>query len=466
MKNNSLKLYRLAVAAAVIGTGFGASSVHAQDATNDVQTLIQRINELEQKVKILERNREVDQEIAHEKPNVSPTVSLGANGLSVRSADSNFVMNIRGYIQADARFYLGQKSVPDTFLLRRMRPIIEGTVFDKFDYRVMLDIASGNVTGSSAGNNALIDDAYLNARFLPQFQVQIGKYKSPVGLERLQSTADLLFVETGFATQLTPNYDFGAMIHNDYFNKPFGYAVGIFNGAADSASIDQDVNDEGKDVEGRLFAQPFLKTDFEPLRQLGFGAGGSVGTHAGPLPSYKTPGLQTFFSYATNVTASGQQYRVDPQAYYYWGSFGLEGEYILSRQTVRSAASGTTPLNNIAWQVEASYLLTGEPNSFKATSAKRVIPLHPFGAGGLGAFEIVGRVQQLTMDRLALARYGTATSARAETAWGVGLNWYLNANVKLNLDYEQTYFRNGSTSAGSVTARDEKTILSRVQVVF
>jgi phosphate-selective porin OprO/OprP len=70
------------------------------------------------------------------------------------------------------------------------------------------------------------------------------------------------------------------------------------------------------------------------------------------------------------------------------------------------------------------------------------------------------------MDRLALARYGTATSARAETAWGVGLNWYLNANVKLNLDYEQTSFRNGSTSSSSVTARDEKIIFSRVQVVF
>src|SRR6185369_14077488 len=158
--------------------------------TNDTPSK-NRIEELNQKVKVLERRRELDQEAESEKGKSAPTVSLGLNGLVVRSADSNFLMNVHGYVQADARFYLNEHNpANDTFLLRRVRPIIEGTVFDRFDYRFMPDFASGSVSGSSSGNNAVLDDAYVNARLWPNLQVQVGKYKSPVGLERLQSTAE------------------------------------------------------------------------------------------------------------------------------------------------------------------------------------------------------------------------------------------------------------------------------------
>jgi phosphate-selective porin OprO/OprP len=129
--------------------------------------------------------------------------------------------------------------------------------------------------------------------------------------------------------------------------------------------------------------------------------------------------------------------------------------------------------NNTAWQVEASYFLTGEENSFKATSLKHVIPWHRFapGDGGWGAFEVVARVQQLTLDNNAFQRYGgssfaTAGSAQAATSWGVGVNWYLNANVKLNLDYESTTFSGGTQAAGATSSTPEHVILSRVQFSF
>lgn len=218
----------------------------------------QRLDALDKQVKVLERKREVDAEEATESARSLPTVSLGQNGLVVRSGDSNFLMNIHGYVQADARFYVNEHSpANDTFLLRRVRPIIEGTVFDRFDYRFMPDFGSGNVNSSSAGNNALLDDAYINARLWPQIQVQAGKYKSPVGLERLQSSAELLFIETGYATQLTPNYDLGVEVHNNLFNSPISYAIGVFNGAIDAGSSDFDTTDEGKDVAGRLFSSRF-----------------------------------------------------------------------------------------------------------------------------------------------------------------------------------------------------------------
>jgi phosphate-selective porin OprO/OprP len=113
--------------------GLESSKGNAQLPTNNPQSS-QRIEELDQKVKVLERKRELDKEAATENAKSLPTVSLGSNGLIIRSADTNFLMNLHGYAQVDGRFYLNEHNpANDTFLLRRVRPIIEGTVFDRFD---------------------------------------------------------------------------------------------------------------------------------------------------------------------------------------------------------------------------------------------------------------------------------------------------------------------------------------------
>ena len=430
----------------------------------------QQIEALDTKVKVLERQREQDHDRAAEAAKTVPTVSLGMNGLVVRSADTNFLMNLHGYVQADSRFYLNANNpANDTFLLRRVRPILEGTVFNRFDYRFMPDFGSGNVSSSTSGNSPVLDDAYMNARLWQDVQLQAGKYKSPVGLERLQSTAELLFIETGFATQLTPNYDLGIEVHNNLFNRPISYAIGVFNGAIDAGSSDADTTDEGKDVAGRLFFQPFLRSDQDYLNKLGFGVGGSIGHHDGPLPTYKTPGQQTFFSYGSNVSAAGEQYRVDPQLFYFWGPFGVIGEYILSSQEVRATgAQQTQRFNNTAWQVEASYFLTGDNNSFRSTSRNAFRPAQNFnfGEGGWGAFEFVARVGQLSLDQAAFPTYVNSASAHEATSWGIGLNWYLNSNIRFYLDYETTYFEGGSKKIRSVTAQDERVLLGRVQFSF
>src|SRR5260370_33894585 len=110
---------RWAAVAALISALVYVPNGRAQDASKeDINKLLQRIGELEQKVKVLERNREVDQDIAAEKAKTTPTVSLGAAGLVIRAADSNFVMNVHGYLQADGRFFLNDRETAnDSFVL-------------------------------------------------------------------------------------------------------------------------------------------------------------------------------------------------------------------------------------------------------------------------------------------------------------------------------------------------------------
>ncbi len=445
---------------------------HAADDT--IEALKKQIQELDQKVRILERKAELNQEADETKAKEAPRLSAGANGFSFSSADTNFLLRIRGYVQADGRFYQGDHiPINDTFLLRRVRPIFEGTVFKNYDYRVMLDFGSGLT--STANNDGLLQDAYLNVHYWPEFQIQVGKFKPPVGLERLQSGANLLFAERGLPTQLVPNRDVGLQLHGELFKGALNYQAGVFNGVQDGASGDSDLGvDDHKDVAGRIFAQPFKATKIQPLQGLGFGVAGTWGNQAGTLPTLKTPGQQTFFSYntstGTNVVADGDHWRLVPQGYYYWGPFGVFGEYAISEQKLRRDVTGSAPffnrVQNRAWQVAGSWFLTGEQNSFKPVTIAH--PLNPAN-GGWGALELAARYGELTIDDAAFAgspAFASSSSANKVTSWGVGVNWFLNRNIKLTLDYDQTDFKGGSTRPGTVTAQDEKVIISRAQFAF
>ena len=108
----------------VLGAASQPVNVWGQNQPVSNEALLKRIEELEQQVKILSRKGELGEEAAAEKAKTAVAVSAGANGFSIRSADTNFVLKLRGYIQADARFYPDDHSggtANDTFLLRRVR---------------------------------------------------------------------------------------------------------------------------------------------------------------------------------------------------------------------------------------------------------------------------------------------------------------------------------------------------------
>ena len=452
----------------LVALGLGALLAAPVFGQEDLKS---KVENLEQELKILKRQLELDKETSTEKAKTAPTITAGAGGFSLRSADTNFVLKVRGYIQADARFYPDDAvtgTANDTFLLRRVRPILEGTVFEKFDYRLMLDFGS-NVSLNSA-NDPFVQDAYVTARFKPWFQVVAGKMKEPVDLERLQSGSNLLFVERGYPTVLAPNRDVGVMIQGEALNGALNYAIGAFNGVANNTSGDFETADDDKDVAARIFATPFKDSEVDAIRGFGFGIAGTYGNQEGTLPTLRSPGQQAIFSYgytapgpAVTVVADGEHTRIAPQGYYYYGPFGLFGEYIISDQKLRrsTAPAAFIRARNTAWVVAASYFLTGEDNSFKAVTPKK--PFSP-STGGWGAFELAARVQQLDIDNDVFPRFANRARTITEvTSWGLGVNWHLNKNFKVNLNYEQSDFKEGDTA---LLENGEKVILTRAQISF
>lgn len=422
------------------------------------------LEELDQKVKVLERKLELADEEAAKKAREAVSVKAGKEGFSLTSADKAFQLKLRGYVQADGRFFLddSERKATDTFLLRRVRPIVEGKVYNDFGFRIMPDFGGGQT---------VLQDAYGDYTPAPELSLRVGKFKPPVGLERLQSGTDIEFIERGLPTLLVPNRDVGVQLGGEIASGVVQYAVGIFNGVADGGSGDVDTND-GKDFAGRLFLHPFRAGDVDALQNLGFGVAGSVGeqegTGASPgLPSFRSIGQQSFFSYRTTATntadsvyANGDRTRLSPQAYWYVGPFGLFGEWVSSEQDVtRGKDSGT--IANESWQLLGSWVLTGEDASYKG-----VTPLWNFdpSTGHYGALELVARVQQLEVDDAAYPKFADAKkSAKSAEGWGVGLNWYLSRNVKASLDYETLSFEGGAAKGDRP---DEQVVFSRVQYAF
>jgi phosphate-selective porin OprO/OprP len=480
--SNRRRIFSLIVAATTaVATG---ATLFADDTNaSPASTIDQRIDALDREIRELKRQREQDLEQAQaradqaaQKAQNAPIVSAGSDGFALKSADGNFVLRLLGYAQADGRFYLADQSHNgvDTFLLRRVRPILEGTVYRDFDFRIMPDFGNG------ASSSTILQDAYVEWHYWPWLKLRAGKYKVPVGLEWLQRDPWTSFAERGLPTDLVPQRDVGAQLSGDLFGGAVTYAAGVFNGVPDGTSGDLDSFDS-KDGAARIFIQPFKTTDIDPLKGLGFGAGGSIGNQqftstTTNLAVYKTTGQNTFFSFAKGTAPDGLEYRLSPQGYYYWGPVGLLGEYVMAEQKLRNGAD-LRYVRNSAWQVEGSFVLTGENASYNG-----VTPLHPFDLknGRWGAFELVARYGDLHLDPSAFNRDPTAgglrfaspiTSAQEAREWGVGVNWYLNKDLKLVLDYEQTAFDGGAgtatVSAYSVKNREmERTIFTRVQFSF
>jgi phosphate-selective porin OprO/OprP len=414
----------------------------------------ERLEALDQQIRIVGRQRELDQDAATAKAASAATVDASRDGFTIRSSDNNFQLRLGGYIQADGRFFVGPDQIDtSTFILRRIRPIIQGTVYKNIDFRIMTDFGSGNV---------IVQEAYADLRYWKKASFRFGKFKSPFGLERLQSAADITFVDRGLPTALAPNRDEGVQLYGDFGGGTLSYSVAVTNGVVDGGIIDFDSND-GKDGVARVFVQPFLKNGTQhKFSGLGFGVAASQGRQSGTaLPTYKTIGQSTIFSYSAGVVADGDRKRFGPQAYYYVGPFGVLAEYTASAQDIRKAAVAET-ITHRAWQVAGSYFLTGENKSYKSIS-----PLSPFDPSthGKGAIELSARVGELTFDQSAfdLGFANPATAVHTAREWVAGANWYLNRNAKFVFNYEQTHFTYGRTDGDRVT---ERGLLSRFQVSF
>jgi phosphate-selective porin OprO/OprP len=442
----------------LIGLALAAEFAYGQTPNLTTQ---QEIDQLRQQLDQLAQKQKADEAAAttaaYTSASSNASVTADEHGFTIKSNDGDFVLNIGADIQIDNRsfFGVGSQSLPDTLLLRRARPVFQGTIYKYVDYFFRPDFGKGSV---------VIYDAYAELKYFSRAKLRVGKFKTPIGLERLQSDDDTTFVERGLPSLLVPQRDIGFQLAGDIVPGRVGYQVGVFNGVADTALADAAVGDH-RDVAARIFATPFQPDTDNPLRGLGFGLGVTGGNVDGEaLPSYTTFGQNSFFTFASGVTEAGHRTRLQPQLYYYLGGFGLLSEYGKNEEGLQKGAF-RTDMGFRAWQVEASYVLTGEKKGFATLTPRK--SFNPKN-GGWGAVELAFRVGGFNADR---AIYGdgfaSPTASPREAHERVGaINWYLNRLFRIAVDYGNTDFGGGNTIALGGNKPEEKVVTIRFQLNF
>ena len=385
----------------------------------------------------------------------NPTIAFRRDGFWLSTQSGSTHLQVHGYAQADDRlFFSNIHGEPlDTFLFRRIRPLIEGTLFNDVDFRFMPDFGQ---------NNPQIQEAYLELKTLPFAKLRVGKFKEPIGLEVLRQDRDLTFTERSIASDLVPLRYIGAQLSGSVLGKSISYDGGYFNGSSDGSNgvfTQWTSADEGV---ARIFLQPFATTSRSTLKNFGFGMAGSAGAQHGTIAGLKTPAQTTFFKYSSSTVADGRHNRLSPQAYYYAGPFGAIAEYVISSQKVFNKGN-TGRIRNEALEVQGSVMLTGDKNSYSGFKPQSSFEPNR-GFRHIGAVELALRYSHLGINPAASPLFASSTTAQQTHATGIGLNWHVNRYIKLMTDYEHTTFR--MASSPTTPLHDENVLTSRVQLAF
>jgi phosphate-selective porin OprO/OprP len=430
----------------------------------------ERLDELERRTSALETRKSATASTPAQ-PDPGHPVAEGPisqsdeNGFSIASRNKLYQVRFKGLLQFDGRAFLDDKTLTplDTFVPRKVRPILAGTLLGLTDFFFSPDFGNNTVT---------LPDAYLDTHPFPWLRLRVGKFKQPYGLERLQADQDLTFIERSLDQNLTPQREVGLQLWGDIAGGIIRYEAGVYNGLPDN-TISPDIDNNGpKTLGGRIFLQPFNTDSLRWLGRLGVGIAGDSGTDQGSatntwLGAFKSAGQNTIFSYLTstvdptlNVFASGRHNRINPQLYYYNGPFGLLTEWVKEHQGVQQGKA-FGEYNNSSGHVTASVAFGGD------VTFEGVKPRHPVDltAGTLGALEIGFRYNWLNVDKAVFPTGADPTKSVQEAkGFGVALNWQLSRNLKASGNYEQTSFTGGAPKDGD--RHTERVLIGRFQTAF
>lgn len=133
------------------------------------------------------------------------------------------------------------------------------------------------------------------------------------------------------------------------------------------------------------------------------------------------------------------------------GSFSVQGEYVQS-EIEKIEFENNDFLSSYYGQV--SYFITGESRPYKTSLSGfgRVKPKNNYGENGWGAFEIAVRISQIDFSSVENGTLDDIT---------LGLNWYLNPNTRIMMNYVSGELTNYQ---GEITT--ENAVMMRVQLDF
>jgi len=351
------------------------------------------------------------------------------DGVRFESADKRYKFKLGGRLHYDGQFFdadsetraaieTGTTRIEDGTEFRRARIEMSGEVAERTDWAIAVDFAGGTST---------FRNVYAGVKDLPFGNVRAGQFKEPYGLEQQTSSNHLTFTERSLMNAFVPAFNAGVMVFDDYSGERGTWAIGAFRSGADTGEVTR--GDGEWATTARLTGLPLMSEDGKNYVHLGLGL-----SRRSPTSDSQTIASRPEANLAPNyVTVTVPTETIDLvglEAAWTSGSLTVSGEYTLAM--LEGDAGTTSDPDYAGYYVQAAYLLTGESRGYKKALGcfDGVKPAdNAFGEkNGRGAWELAAR-----MSSLDLVDDGTDGGELDDLTFGV--NWYLNANTRLMVDY-------------------------------
>jgi phosphate-selective porin OprO/OprP len=388
------------------------------------------------------------------------------NGLQLKSADDRFQLHVGGTGMIDTVWLIGPQSVftvpgggsngvgnAEATFLRRAILQADGTIFGQFDYMLQFDFANasndnsgqqppsfGNLTSSPAPLNI-----WMQVRDVPYLgNVRVGNQDKPIGMTNNTSAVFLPFLERpdnydAFYGPFDNGFALGVSANNWTESERVTWRYGIFQPATNVFGVALNKVYTG----ARITALPWYEEDGERLIHLGLGfTGGEIvqnelRVRARPLLR-NAPGFAVPVLVDTGEIPGSRRYTIGPEFAMVLGSLTLQAEFAAQFLTDAIAPNGQSQgtVFDHGGYVEALYFLTGEHQDYIKREGVfgRVIPRNDYHWNktdhfqGCGAWQIGIRFSYLDLNDKAI-------QGGQIYDWTAGLNWYLNPNMKVQLNY-------------------------------
>ena len=398
------------------------------------------------------------------KPEVGGLAGWNGEHFFLQTPDGYFTLQPYAYVQTDFRIYSGDGVPPNTFTIRRARLGFQGKLDKYYEFAFLGDFVDTT--------SALLRDAFVNVRFVPEVQFTVGQFVEPFGQEAASTgVTNIDFVERGLTSMLYPaaSGSFrspGAMVHGDILKGTLSYWVGAFNGKGPLAAN----TTSEPEVIGRLRVYPFRLAGDSPLQGLAFGGAYGHGRTRGLSNEMSFSGFvpDRPFALVPQTLINGQVDRFNLEATLLFGPAGIRAEYDQLRQFRRGLDVGFTNLPRVrgrAFNIDATFLLTGERRPENG-QPKATSPLFGRdGSFGIGAWEVKGRYSYLDVDAPGDPKNGFPDIANSVDELSAGLNWYPTNLVRYALDFNLYRVKDAATVGGAVP-QNFLVVLQRVQFKF
>ena len=442
----------------------------------------------------------------------------------ISTGDGRFTMGVRVRFQSDFAAFSQDSTHPAGFagpsdlssgaVVRRAYFGVEGKAYNDFAYEFRLNAGGSN--GGSAGasgvptageGDPLLNKAVVTYTGIPNWHFNVGIIEPAFMFEGTTSSASLMFLERPEIDNIAADV-FGA--GDSRRGIEIGWAktdalwagdnltaTATFSGQkTGSAANHGNGGDENTQVLGRITERLWtnglsnIQIGVSGAKVLNSGSngvnGGSQTINLQDRPQVRVDGTR-LISTGGVAAKTADMFAVDLGGNI--DNFFLGGEYAqftLDRQcgSITAAnnavcASSTSVIDHptfSGWYAEASWILTGETKAYSPSAINNEVggfnmpvPSRPFSFSGdsWGAFELVARYSNTDLNwhtgQLATTSQLAGVLGGEERVIALGLNWYLNRNVRIMIDDNIIKVKKGTAALPNRDGQDINVIGVRLQ---